>query len=461
MGHESHEKDTGDDTMKHHFDLVVIGTGTAAQTAAHPCRAAGMSVAVIDERPYGGTCAIRGCQAKKYFVEAARAVDQARAMQGLGLSGVPTIAWNELQKRKRAFTDKVPGGTEKGFVDAGMTLFHGHARFEGENSVRVGPDLLVGECILVATGAVPAPLGFSGSELCLTSDDFLELTELPSRIGFVGGGFISMEFAHVAARAGAEVTILQRSDRMLRSFDPDLVQTLLAASREQGIEILLNAPIASMSRSGQSLAVRYGAEGTSEKEFDMVVHGAGRVPNLHDLGLDAAGVAHNSQGIEVDDFMRSVSNHYVFAIGDVAATPYQLALVADREAEVAAKNILGRERTMDHAGVTSVVFTCPPLARVGMDEEDARRAGIDFRVNTGDPTQWPSSRRIGQHHAGYKVVLENGTERILGAHLLGHGMDEAVNILSLAVRRGLTAPEVLDTLWGYPTFTSDLKYMLR
>lgn len=460
-GLEKPSKVEGDDLMKHRFDLVVIGTGTAAQTAAHACRAEGMSVAVVGERPFGGTCAMRGCQAKKYFVEAARMVDQARAMQGLGIAGAPQIHWKELQAQKRAFTDKVPESTEKGLAGAGMTLFHGRARFVGENSVQVGPDVLTGDFVLVATGAKPIPLGFPGSELCVTSDDFLELDELPARIGFVGGGFISMEFAHVAALAGAEVTIVQRSDRILRSFDPDLVGILMQASRELGVEIHLDAPIASMSRSGPEIVVRHGEQGDAEHCFDMVVHGAGRAPRVRELGLEAAGVAFDEHGIEVDGSMRSVSNGHVFAVGDVAATPYQLALVADREAETAARNILGRETAMDHAAVTSVVFTCPPLARVGLSEEQARDSGLDFRVSSGDPLQWPSSWRVGQHHAGYKVLLENGSERILGAHLLGHGMDEAVNVLSLAVRKQMTGPDVLDMLWGYPTFTSDLKYMLR
>ena len=403
---------------------------------------------------------MRGCQAKKYFVEAARVADQARAMQGLGIAGAVTINWKELQAAKKAFTDNIPAGTEKGFAEAGMALFHGHASFVGQNSVRVGEDVLVGDFVVVATGAVPAPLGFPGAEHCIFSDDFLELETLPKRIGFVGGGFISMEFAHVAARAGAEVTVMQRSERILRGFDADLADKMLEISKEAGIDILLDTPISSMVRSDDGVTVRFGPD-TRERTFDLVVHGAGRVPAVHGLGLDAAGVAYGPGGIEVDGCMRSVSNGHVFAVGDVAATPYQLALVADREAEIAAENMLGRETLMNYTGVTSTVFTCPPLSRVGLDEEQAGEAGLDFRVTIKDPSVWPSSRRVGQRLAGYKVLLENGTDRIIGAHLLGHHMDEAVNIFSLAIRNNMTGPQVLDIFWSYPTFTSDLKYLLR
>ena len=446
--------------MKHRFDLVVIGTGTSAYTVAHACRAEGMSVAVIDERPYGGTCAMRGCQAKKYFVEAARVVEQARAMQGLGIVGEPSIDWSALQKAKRAFTDAVPAGTEKGFADVGMILFHGHASFVGENSVRVGEDVLICDYVVVATGAVPAPLGFPGAEHCISSDEFLELEILPARIGFVGAGFISMEFAHVAAMTGAKATIVQRSERILRGFDHDLTGMLLEATRAAGIDVILDAPISSVTRSDDGVTVRFGAD-DREQTFDLLVHGAGRIPAVQKLGLDAARVSYGPGGIEVTDSMRSVSNGHVYAVGDVVASPYQLALVADREAEVAAENILGRETAMDYTGVAATVFTCPPLSRVGLDEDQAREAGLDFRVTAKDPTGWPSSKRIGQRHAGYKVLLENGTNRILGAHLLGHHMDEAVNIFSLAVRNNMTAPQVLDMFWSYPTFTSDLKYLLR
>jgi glutathione reductase (NADPH) len=167
------------------------------------------------------------------------------------------------------------------------------------------------------------------------------------------------------------------------------------------------------------------------------------------------------RGIVVDDHLRSPTNRRVYAIGDAAATPYQLATTGDLEGAIAARNILEGDRHVPDVFVLpTAVFTHPPLASVGLTEARAREAGHDVRVNRGRMRTWPSSRRIGQKHGAFLVILENDTDRILGAHLLGHGMDEAVNVLALAMRQGVTAEELRGGLWSYPTYVSDLKYML-
>jgi glutathione reductase (NADPH) len=205
------------------FDLIVIGTGTAASTTAHECSSAGWKVAIIDSLSFGGTCALRGCDPKKVLVEAINVVDSARRHQNKGVLGHDKIhiKWSDLMQFKRTFTEPFPKHREEGYKKAGIVPFHGHARFIGSNAVKVQEEeseknsnnikntVLKGKKILVATGARPMRLNIPGSGNIITSDQFLEFGKdhLPNRIVFVGGGYISFEFAHIAARGGAKVTI--------------------------------------------------------------------------------------------------------------------------------------------------------------------------------------------------------------------------------------------------------------
>ncbi|HYX82473.1 MAG TPA: FAD-dependent oxidoreductase, partial [Gemmatimonadales bacterium] len=272
------------------FDLLVIGTGTAAGVVAHKCRRAGWSVGVIDSRPFGGTCALRGCDPKKVLVTAAETLDQVNRLRERGIAASALrLDWPELVRFKRALIEVVPREREEGFLKAGIATFHGRARFTGSRTLAVEGDLLEGQHVLVATGAKPADLSFEGHQHLITSDQFLELGALPPRIVFVGGGYISFEFAHVAARAGATATILHQGERPLRRFDPDLVDLLVERSRLAGIDVRLGSTVTSIEHSGAAFIVDAKAEGRSlQFEADLVVHGAGRVSEIDDLNLDAA-----------------------------------------------------------------------------------------------------------------------------------------------------------------------------
>ena len=226
------------------FDLIVIGTGTAAATAANRCASAGWRVAVIDHLPYGGTCALRGCDPKKVLVGVAEALDLARRLRNKGLAGgEPVIDWRALMAFKRSFTERVPGMMEQSFQKKGMETYHGRARFVGPRSVEVARETLEGRFVLIASGAQPAKLGLPGEEHLISSTEFLELEELPQRIVLVGGGYIAAEFSHIAARAGAKVTVLQRGERMLRPFDADVVAWLTEKSRALGIDVRLKTRV--------------------------------------------------------------------------------------------------------------------------------------------------------------------------------------------------------------------------
>ncbi len=445
-------------------DVIVLGSGSAAQSVAYPCREAGWSVAVVDDHPYGGTCQLRGCDPKKVLVGVADLVDWSRRMQGQDVSAPGlSLNWPDLIRFKRTFTDPVPEQNEQSFAQAGIITRHGRAHFVDRTSIRVGDEILAGRHVVIATGARHAPLGIAGEDVLTTSTQFLDLDALPRRIVFVGGGYIAFEFAHITARAGAQVQVLHRGSRPLEKFDPDLVSLLVQASRELGIEVQVNRAVTAIERQGDHLLVhaRAGAQ-EHTVEADLVVHAAGRVPEIDELDLAAAGVAREKDGVSVNEYLQSVSNEAVYAAGDaVASGGFPLTPVAGMQGGIVARNLLeGNRHTPNYSGIPSVVFTTPPLVRVGLSEEAARAQGLRFTTRHEDTSGWYSSRRVALPHTGFKTLVEEGTGRILGAHLLGPHAEEVINLFALAIRAGLRANDLQQMVYAYPTSASDVGYML-
>jgi glutathione reductase (NADPH) len=445
--------------MADHFDLVVVGTGVAASSIAYPCREAGWSVAVVDDRPYGGTCANRGCDPKKVLVGAADVVDWARRMSSHGVeaSGL-RIDWPQLMRFKHSFTDPVPPDREQGFAGAGIAMFHGIARFTAPDAMEIEGTRLTAAHVAIASGAAPAPLQIPGEELLCTSDQFLDFEQLPASLIFVGGGYIAFEFAHLAARGGARVTILHRGQRPLELFDAGLVQQLVTHSRQAGIAIELNAAVQKIERCTGGLQVT-----TSRGIFQAAsaIHAAGRRPQLDRLNLPAAGVDFTIRGVTVNDFLQSSSNSRVYAAGDAAASGPPLTPVAGYEGRIVAANLLhGNRERPDYRGVASTVFSLPPLAACGLTEEAARRQGLNFDLHSADTSAWYTSRRMAESCSGFKVLVERPTGRILGAHILGAGAEEQINLFALALRLGLTAEQIKAPLYAYPSHGSNTQYMV-
>ncbi len=384
-------------------------------------------------------------------------------MQGKGVrSNGVGIDWAELMRFKRTFTDPVPRQREESFAKAGIAAFHGRAQFVGPTAVQVEAELLEGRYAVVAAGACPMKLSIPGEEYLTTSDQFLDLDELPPHIVFVGGGYISFEFAHVAARAGAHVTILHRGRRPLVRFDPDLVERLVQRSRDVGVDVRLQTEVKGIERHSGGLSVRTTRDGEAETyEAEIVVHGAGRVPELEDLDLAAAGVRFGKHGVEVNQYLQSVSNPVVYAAGDAAAGGPPLTPVAGYEGEVVAENLLnGNRRMTNYHAVPSVVFTIPPLAAVGLSEQEAREQGRRFRIHHENTADWYSSQRIGETCSGFKVLIEEGSQQLLGAHLLGPHAEEVINLFALAIKHQLKVLDLAEMMYAYPTHGSDISSMI-
>lgn len=438
-----------------HYDVAIIGSGASGQTVAAQCAKAGKRVAVVDRLAFGGTCALRGCVPKKVLYAGAEAVSRSAMLTGNGISSPCAIDWPSLMAFKRSYTEPVPEKTERWMKDLGIEVVHATARFVSDSEIVVDGTAMTAGAFVIATGARPMSLGIDGEEHLSTSEDFLELDEMPARIAFIGGGYISFEFAGIAHHAGAKVTIAHRSKQVLEGFDPTLAGMLADRYSSLGIHVMTEEPVERIEKSDDGLIM---VTKTSRVEADMVVHGAGRVPDLEDLDLGAARVEYSRHGVTVDKHLRSTTNPKVWAIGDAAALGMPLTPVAGAEGEVAAGTILGKDVEFDPHGTSSVIFSDPPMAQVGLGAADVE--GDDgYEVKTFDMSGWFTQARVGNDTAAAVLVIDRRSDTIAGAHLLGVDADEVINIFTLAVKFGLTMSQLRTVTWSYPTLAYEINYL--
>lgn len=450
--------------MRHQFDVIILGSGPSASRIAEACSKK-LRVAVVESNEPGGTCALRGCNPKKVLVRAAELIDWVQRSDGdLIYSGTPGIDWKQLIDFTKSFTAPVPRKTVEKYDALGITLFEGAPEFTDRQSVTVGDDMLEGGRIVICTGARPASLEIPGANCLTTSDEFMSTEELPKRIAFVGGGYISFEFAHVAIRAGADVTVFDHNPRPLSAFEPRLVDRLVDHSRKIGIQVNLDSDVTSIEETNAGYLVSFRQGDDSEEILaDMVVHGAGRIPSIDGLQLETADIDYGEDGILVNEFLQSVSNPSVYAAGDVAATDQpKLTPVANQQGRTVSQNLLAGDNRYrpDYGVVPRVVFTVPPLASIGLSEEQAAEQNLAFDILEGDRSGWTSMRKVSAPCAGYRVLIDRDSGQILGAHLIGPDASETINLFALAMKFGLTATDIKSTLFAFPTFSADVRSML-
>ncbi len=442
------------------YDLIVLGTGGAGYQVAMKCREAGWKVAVINDGSFGGTCSVCGCIPKKVLSGTAEIADISRRLGELGIvREQPIMSWAELISFKRTFTDPVPPKTEHALKEAGIDVFVGSPRFIGNLQIEVNGEQLEGKKVHIAVGAKPAKLPIEGFEYLTTSDAFLELDDLPARVLFVGGGYISFEFAHIAARFGASVTILHNDDKPLPMFDTDIINTLLDASYAVGIKVEMNSMVQKITKHGDIFTVMTSHGKTFDA--DIVIHGAGRPPAIGELNLEATNVAYDKhRGVLVNEYLRSTSNQDVYAGGDAAAAGPPLSPVSKIHGSIVADNLLGKERKQpSYLSTPSVIFSTPTAAKVGYLEKEAHDKGLDFNTITTDLTEWFDSKRLNLKHARSKVFVEKGSNKIIGAHLIGNHADDLINIFSLAIELELTTEQLKAPIFAFPTTSDDMRSM--
>ena len=478
--------------MKEKYDLVVIGTGFAGSRVAFKCREAGMEVAIIDSRPFGGTCALRGCNPKRVLTGAAELVGWCSRMAGKGgpsLGAVSTVArpfpeqkapsgaktvpepeatpeakgaaidWPALLEFKETFTEPVPKKMEERFLEKGIDTYKGIAHFSNESTIAVASEKLTALFIVIATGARQRKLNIAGEEYLTSSEEFMKTPKLPKDIAFIGGSNISFELANVAAKAGSNAIIVHKSEQPLEGFDPQLVNLLVRACKESGIEIYTKTEVIGIEKGGNYLLVK-----TNNKMFEtiltqMAVHGAGHAPELEALDLERGGVKTEQGRVAVNKYLQSISNPRVYAAGDCIKISPSLTSVAQMEGDIVASNIVeGNVHEVDYTGTPRVVFTDPSLASVGMIAEN--QAGSNaHEVAFRDKSEWYSARRINMKYAASKIIIDRESDRISGAHLLGPNAEEIINIFALAMRLNLTASQLKSVIYSYPSACSDIECM--
>ncbi len=450
---------------KFDYDLFVIGGGSGGVRAARMAALAGARVALAEEYRMGGTCVIRGCVPKKLFVYASQFSENVMDAKGYGWDfGDARFDWPTLIANKDKEIARLEGLYTKNVLAAGVTIIQDRAVFEDPHTLRLlnADKTVTADKILIATGNRPTrEMGTShvipGGELCITSDEAFHLDTLPKRILIAGGGYIALEFAHIFHGLGSHVSLVYRGDKPLRGFDNDLRDALVTSMQTRGLEILLGCEFAKVEKRGSSLHAETNKGAVIE--CDQIMLAIGRMPNTMALHVEKAGVELGKKGeVKVDEYSRTSAPN-IYAIGDVTDR-VQLTPVAIHEAmcfvETAFKNNPTRP---DYGHVPSAVFTTPEIGTVGLSEEKALLMGHSIDV-------YKSSFRPLLHTLGgrevrtmMKLVVDTGTDKILGCHIFGDHGAEIIQAVAIAVKMGATKRDFDSTMALHPTAAEELVTM--
>jgi glutathione reductase (NADPH) len=443
--------------MEYDFDLFVIGAGSGGVRAARISASHGAKVAVAEEFRVGGTCVIRGCVPKKLLVYGAHfAEDLADARRFGWNTENPEFDWATLRDNVAAEVDRLEGLY-------GQTLGNNHVEVFLERAVIAGPNLVrlasgrevSARYILIATGAWPSMPDIPGAEYGITSNEVFSLPELPKRAVIAGAGYIANEFAGIFNELGVDVKLVTRGDKMLRSYDQEIVERLVGLSREKGIDIRFDFPFKSITKqSDGSLLVDGGDQGVIAT--DLVLFAIGRVPNSKNLGLEAIGVATDKDGAIVVGADNRTNVASIYAVGDVT-NRVQLTPVAIREGHAFADSVFGNNpRTVDYACIPTAVFANPPIAAVGLTEEEAREKFGAVNVYRSDFRAMKNVLAGRNERALYKMVTEAATDKVLGLHIIGPDAGEILQAAAVAVKAGLTKQAFDDTVALHPSMAEEL-----
>ena len=451
------------ESKKKHYDIFVIGSGVAGQTAAKAAVAGGLSVAISDNREFGGTCATRGCDPKKVLMQFADLVQHANQLRRLGVSKSPKINWKAVQKFKASFTKSIPASTEDNLMDLDIDLYHQSPKFISPNEITVEGKMVSADKFVIATGYVPRTLKIKGSDLLKTSDDILNLKKIPNSAIFIGSGYVGMEFCYMLSTMGCKVTMVDVGDRALTQFDSFLVEKLTEVLENNGVKFMFNTKPIAVEKLKKNLKLTYEKEGkTKSIKARKIFNTAGRVPATELLGLENANIKVDESGILVNDFMQSISHKNVYACGDVSSKSLPLTPLSGLQGYIAGHNIIKENsKAFENPLVPSVVFTKPQLAHVGYSEEEAKSRYKNVTIYKGEATDWYNAKKENAEAYAYKIIVNERTEKIVGASLLSNQANENINMFAMAINNGLTVSDFKKQIFTYPSYTNDLKSMMK
>ena len=439
------------------YDLFVIGAGSGGVRASRIAASHGARVAVAEEYRVGGTCVIRGCVPKKLLVYGAHFAEDIHDARKFGWD-VPDCKfdWPVLRDNVLAEVDRLEGLYGQTLDNHKVTVLKTRATVVGPQKVRLADGTEVtAERILIATGGWPYVPEFPGSEHAITSNEVFHLDKLPKRIVIAGGGYIANEFAGIFNEFGSKVTIVNRSDTILRGYDEQIRDRLLQISMTKGIDFKFNAPFRSIEKKDDGTLTVH-LEGCDPIEADAVLMATGRTPNTKGLGLEEAGVELDDKGaIKVDERNQS-SAPSIFAVGDVTDR-IQLTPVAIREGQAFADSVFGDKPTVvDYSNVPSAVFSHPPIGAVGMTEAEARNKLGSIRVYTSDFRAMKNVLAGRNERALYKMIVNAATDQVVGLHMIGPDAPEILQAAAVAVKAGLTKADFDATVALHPSMAEEL-----
>ena len=439
-------------------DLFVIGAGSGGVRAARASAGYGARVAVAEEYRVGGTCVIRGCVPKKMLFYGAHFAEDLHDARRFGWDVVnPRFDWKELRKNVLDDVDRLNGLYQKTLDNHGVKIFHDRATITDSREVRLSDGTTVSaDRILVATGATPIIPNFEGSQFGITSNEVFHLDEMPKRIVVAGGGYIANEFAGIFNALGASVTIVNRTDQILRGYDEQIRDRLLQISLMKGIQYRFNARFDRIAREEDGTLTVALDDGGATISCDVVLFALGRSPLTAGLGLEAVGVETDAIGaIPVDEYSRT-NIPSVFAVGDVT-NRIQLTPVAIREGQAFADTVFGNSpQTVDYDCVPSAVFSHPPLAGVGLTESQARKTLGDVKIYTSDFNPMKNVLAGRNERALFKMVCDADTDKVVGIHMIGPDTPEILQAAAIAVKAGLTKREFDATVALHPSLAEEL-----
>jgi glutathione reductase (NADPH) len=442
------------------FDLFVIGAGSGGVRAARVASSYGARVAIAEEHKVGGTCVIRGCVPKKLLVYGAHFAEDLDDAAMFGWD-VPEkrFDWAVLRDNVLSEVGRLEGAYTETLTNHDVTIFKERATLTGPNSVQLASGkTITAEKILIATGARPLMPELPGIEHAISSNETFHLEKLPKRIIIAGGGYIANEFAGIFHQFGSHVTLVNRTDVLLRGYDQQVVDRLIQISIRKGIEFKFHATIEAIEKRGDgSLHVRM--TGCDDIHTDQILFAVGRQPNTEGLGCDAAGVDVGEKGeIKVDaDNRTNVPS--IFAVGDVT-NRVQLTPVAIREGQAFADTFFGKKpHQVDYDCIPSAVFSHPPLAGVGMTEGQARNRLGTVKTFTSDFRPMKNVLAGRNERSLYKLVLDGETDRVVGVHMIGPDAPEIMQAAAIAVKARLKKSDFDATVALHPTMSEELVLM--
>ncbi len=439
-------------------DLFVIGGGSGGVRAARMAAQHGARVALAESGALGGTCVNLGCIPKKLYSYAAHYGEAFEESHGFGWRGpAPAFDWATLKRNRAIEIMRLNGVYEKLLAGAGVQLMRGHARLHDPHTIEVGGERVRAAHTLVATGGAPHRPEFPGQELALTSNEMFDLEPFPGRLLVIGGGYIACEFATIFAGLASRVTQLYRGAQVLRGFDDDVRAFVAAEMAKKGVDLQVNASLASLRREAGSLKATREDGGTLE--VDAVLVATGRWPNASGLGLEAFGVQLNEHGaIVVDEEFRTTVPH-ILAVGDVIDR-VQLTPVALAEAMVVVDRLFGEgRRRIDYENIPTAVFTHPNIGTVGLSEAQARERLGRLRIYRSEFRPLKHTLSGSTERSLMKLVVDDATDRVLGVHMVGADAGEIVQGFAVALKAGATKAVFDATIGIHPTAAEEFVTM--